>query len=116
MKYLKTILTVTLLSSTVSFATVVNLNIGDSVTISANTPTTVTCGGAGTNCSTAIKNLSSKFEYCQNVGTSSIEECLVDIWPKFKKSNQSCIEEAYATCLSYCKEDQFGLDCLKLCQ
>jgi hypothetical protein len=116
MNFQKSILTLALLSSTTAFASVVNLNMGDSITISANTPTTVTCGGAGTNCATPIKNLASKFEYCKSVGTNSIEECLIDIWPKFKKTNSSCIEEAYHQCLEFCKEDPFGLDCLKLCQ
>lgn len=115
MKKIILLLTLTFLSTN-AFSGTVNLNIGEMVTISANTPTTVTCGGAGTNCTTALKNLDSKFDYCMSNGTNRVEECLVDIWPKFKKTNPSCVEDAYNTCLSFCKQDPFGLECLKLCQ
>lgn len=109
-------LTIALISTNV-FAGTVNLRVGEVINISANTPTTVTCGeGAGDNCSTAINNLSTKFDYCQNVGTMNIEECLEDLWPKFKRANPRCVEEAYNLCLNFCKRNPFSLDCLRLCQ
>jgi hypothetical protein len=117
MKLLKSFLTLALLSSTVSFAAVVNLKLGESTTISANTPTTVTCGSVSdTNCSFELDNLKTQFQYCKNVGTNSIQDCLVKIWPKFKQANPSCIEDAYGPCLSFCAEDPIGIDCLKLCE
>ena len=115
MKKIIILLTLSFLSTN-AFSGTVNLNLGEMVTISANTSTTVTCGGTGANCTTSIRNLMSKFQYCQSSGVNRIEECLMDIWPKFKKASPSCIEDAYSTCLEFCKQDPFGLECLKLCQ
>jgi hypothetical protein len=115
MKILLTCLTITLFSSNL-FAGTVNLRVGEMINISANTPMTVICGGSESTCTTAVKNLSTKFDYCNSTGTLNIEECLQDLWPKFKRANAQCVEDAYNTCLNFCKRDPFGLDCLKLCQ
>ncbi len=104
------------LMSTASFAGVVNLGVGETITIQANTQTVVTCGVDGSKCTTPIKNLKSQLDYCKSTQTNSVEDCLVEYWPKFKRGYASCVDEAFQTCLNFCKSDPFGLDCLDLCK
>lgn len=98
-----------------AFAGVVNLSVGDSITILANTQTVVTCGVDGNKCVTPIKNFKSQIDFCKGSQNNSVEECLQEYWPKFKRNYTTCVDEAFQTCLNFCKSDPFGLDCLDLC-
>lgn len=98
-------------------ASTINLNLGDSITLQANTTTTVTCGGDNPICKLPIKNLKTKLDYCRSQINNSVEECLDAIWPPFKNSNGVCISEAFETCLNFCKSSSYPtLDCLPICE
>lgn len=114
---MKKLLTIALtLMVTHSFAGVVNLGVGETITIQANTQTVVTCGIDGSKCSTPIKNLKSQLDYCKSSQQNSVEDCVNEYWPRFKRGYASCVDEAFQTCLNFCKSDPFGLDCLDLCK
>lgn len=113
MKYL---LALTFFTSTLLHASTINLNVGDTITLQANTTTTVSCGGSNSNCSLPVKNLKAKLEYCKSRLGSSVEECLDQIWPNYKSTNNQCINEGYDTCLTFCKTSFPTLDCLTKCE
>lgn len=113
MKYL---LVLTFFTSTLLHASIINLNVGDTITLQANTTSTVTCGGDGTLCKLPVKNLKSKFDYCKSNINNTVEECLEEIWPVFKRSNPQCTNEAFDTCLTFCKSSFVTLDCLNICE
>lgn len=102
------------LSQTIAAGTV-NLSLGESISIQANTPTTVTCGGNGS-CAVPVKNLKTKFDYCKAQVNSRVEDCLEQIWPEFTKKNPRCIEDGTETCISFCKTAVFSLDCISICR
>lgn len=111
------ILLLVFFASSAALAATVNLNIGDSITLSPNTSTTVTCGlNGGSTCATPIKNLKAKFSYCKSPINSSVSDCIEEIWPTFKSDYRSCVDEAFEVCLNFCKSDSFGLPCLDLCK
>jgi hypothetical protein len=112
---MKTIFLMSLLISGNLFASTINLNLGDSITIQANTTTTVSCGNGENLCQLPVKNLKSKLDYC-NTTNNSVEECLQQIWPPFKRSNPQCVNEGFNTCLNYCKTSSQDIDCLAICQ
>lgn len=113
---MKKILLLSFFFSSLSFASTINLNIGDSVTLQANTTTTVTCGGGDSTCKLPVKNLKTKLDYCKSNISNTVEECLNDIWPAFKSSNSQCVNEGFDTCLTFCKSSFQTLDCLNICQ
>ena len=98
------------------YAANINLNVGDSITLLANTQTTVTCAsGDGTNCKIPIGNLNTKFNLCTQQ-LNSVEDCIAKLWPNFKKGYSGCIDEAFSSCTKFCKESAINLDCLELCK
>lgn len=107
------------LLSTLSFsvyASTVNLNVGDVITLQPGSTTTVSCGGGNEIlCQLPIRNLTTKFNLC-NSQQGSIEDCLGEYWPAFKKSYSNCTEEAYSTCVTFCTSSPVALDCLDLCK
>lgn len=105
----------TLVLSQLAWAGTVNLNLGDSISIQANTPTTVTCG-ANNSCTLPVKNLKTKLDYCKSQVNSRVEDCLEEIWPDFTKKNPRCVEEGTETCLNFCKTSVLTLDCLSICR
>ena len=113
---MKKILLLGIFFSTFVHASTINLNVGDSITLQANTTTTVTCGGGDSSCKLPVKNLKTKLDYCKSNLGSSVEGCLNDIWPPFKNSNAQCVNEAFDTCLTFCKSSFQTLDCLNICQ
>ena len=113
MKYL---LALTFFASTILHASSINLNVGDVITLQANTTTTVSCGGNNSNCSLAVKNLKSKLDYCKSRLGNTVEGCLDDIWPNFKNANNQCVNEGYDICLSFCKTSFPNLDCISKCE
>lgn len=114
---MKTLFLLAFLMATFAQASTINLNIGDSITLQANTTTTVTCGGDNSICKLPVKNLKTKLDYCKSQINNSVEDCLDEIWPPFKKTNGSCISEAFETCLNFCKSSSFPtLDCLNICK
>ncbi|MDD4973235.1 MAG: hypothetical protein PHY93_02740 [Bacteriovorax sp.] len=113
MKYL---LALTFFSSTLLHATAINLNVGDTITLQANSTTTVSCGGDNATCKLPVKNLKAKFDYCKSNINNSVEECLNQVWPNFKRSNSQCLSEGFDTCLTFCKSSFQTLDCLSICE
>ena len=107
------ILTLSLFLSFNLNASVVHLNSGESITLIPNSQTTVTCS-KNSPCTLHINNLQSKFDYCRQPVNPDIEGCLDLIWTDFKKFQGSCVQEAFQTCLNFCKKDQ-TLDCLTIC-
>lgn len=99
-----------------SQASVVNLNVGDSITLQPNSLTTVTCAGnSEANCKLPIANLNAKFNVC-TTQFNSVEDCITKYWPEFNRTNRNCVEEAYSSCLNFCAKSPFSLDCLYLCR
>lgn len=96
-------------------ASTINLNVGESVTIQANSTTTVNCGGQNATCTLPVKNLKIKFDYCKANGNNSVEECLDQIWPNFKQSFNQCTSQGFEICLNFCKSSFENLDCLTSC-
>ena len=105
----------TLVFGQVALAGTINLGAGESISIQANSPTTVTCGAAG-NCALPVKNLKTKFDYCKSQVNSRVEDCLEEVWPEFVKKNPRCVEDGTETCLNFCKTAVFSLDCLSICR
>lgn len=101
-----------------AYASTINLNSGDSITIMANTTTTVTCGGdgGGNLCQVPVKNLKNNFDYCKTTLGATVEGCINDIWPTFKEENRRCVADAYDTCMTFCKTSFPRLNCLETCQ
>ena len=97
-------------------ASTINLNIGDSITLQANSTTTVTCSGENSICKLPVQNLKLKFDYCKSSQNGDVEACINQLWPAFKQVNGVCISEAFSTCLTFCKSSMYPtLDCLPLC-
>jgi hypothetical protein len=109
-------MTMFILALTMSFhvqASIVHLNSGESITLTPNSQTTVTCS-KNTPCTLHITNLQTKLDYCRQPVNPDIEGCLDRLWPEFKKFYGSCTQDAFQTCLNFCKKDQ-NLDCLDIC-
>lgn len=97
-------------------AATINLEIGDVITLQPNTLTTVTCGGTTeARCQLPIKNFETKLGLCKDQ-LNSVEDCLGEYWPSFKRTNNKCIEEAYQHCVDFCKTSPLHLDCADLCK
>ncbi|MDO9181770.1 MAG: hypothetical protein Q7U04_05150 [Bacteriovorax sp.] len=96
-------------------AATVNLNVGDTITLQPNTTTTVSCGGENLDCKLPVKNLKTKLDYCKTNNDTTVEECLNQIWPNFRKNNSQCVNQAFETCLTFCKSSFQTLDCLNIC-
>ena len=97
-------------------AATVNLNVGDVITLQPNTMTTVSCGSSsGDVCRLSIANFETKLSICKDQ-LNTIEDCLLEFWPSFKRTHSSCIEEAYPVCVKFCRSSPLNLDCLTLCK
>ncbi len=102
-----------LLFSTVALAAQVNLNDGDSITLEANTQTTVTCGNS-VNCNQQLSAFQALLKSCEESNTGG--NCIKQMWPSFKSKNPTCVAMATQTCLDACQENNTGGQCATFCQ
>ena len=106
-----------LVSLFVSFqlqAAIINLRVGETITLLANQNTTVTCGYDAVNCDNAVKRFKSRFNTC--LSATSTEECINTVWVDFKKSNPYCVAEGSDYCLDRCIESLDTTWCLNKCK
>jgi len=114
---MKTLITAFLFSFAVAGqSATVNLNVGDVITLQPGSLTTVTCGGFESKCQVAIKNLQTRLAYCKKPVNTPVSYCIQEIWPTFKQQNPQCVDEAFQSCMSFCKQDTFEINCLELCE
>ena len=114
---MKILLALTFFTSTLLYASTINLNIGDSITLQADTVTTVTCGDNGNSiCALPVKNLKVKLDYCKSNIRNSTLDCLNQVWYEFKRSQNQCANDGFEACLNFCKGSITTLDCLNICE
>jgi hypothetical protein len=117
---MKFLLALTFFTSTLLNASTVHLNVGDSITLNADTVTTVTCNSNGNDnsvCGLPVRNLKVKFDYCKSNLRNSTLDCLNQVWYTFKRTeSQQCVGEGFETCMNFCRSSITTLDCLNICE
>jgi hypothetical protein len=93
-------------------AATLNLNAGDTATINANTPTTVTCGTAD-DCSAKISSFNQIMTACMTDYDGGT--CVGKYWPSFKQNNPNCYDGAVGTCLTDCETTYSAGQCASTC-
>ena len=102
--------------SSVALAGSVIIQPGETITIIPNIATTVTCGnGQSPNyCRDKAQMLNQRIMGCQS--SNSTEWCLQSIWPDYKRSNASCLDEGIIVCLDACYPHQSREWCVTFCR
>jgi len=111
------VLVSSLFLSTASFGAHLNLTDGESVTLSPNTYTTVTCSTDGQGfqqCQRKVELLTTRLNDC--VSGASTSWCVEQIWPSFKANNPSCVDDGAAACLHICKQGASTSWCVERCK
>jgi len=92
-----------------------HLNVGDSVTITPNVTTQVTCGPNGNNdCNAAVDTLRTRLNACEQ--NFSAVQCLDKYWPAFRTAHPTCIDNALNLCLTTCEQNLSSAQCADKCQ
>lgn len=103
-----------------SNAAAVSLKGGETVTIQANTSTTVSCNATdgGNNphvgdCHGAGAAFLKSMEACYR--SFSGGTCVDKLWPKYKAANPNCVYAGIETCLEYCEKSSSSGTCAEKC-
>ncbi len=99
-----------------AYAGTIQLQNGESITIQANTQTTVQCSASGNGgsepgqgCADAANGFRSTLEYCAKSYSGGY--CANSFWPEFKKDNPGCIYAGKTACLEACSKTYSGGYC-----